>query len=350
MSDNKKKRPRSPNATSQPSTSASDTTLPQSSASSSDTTTTSPSSTSSSSIKAVGVHTTSPSTERIKIRTGQEEVVGQLADYATAMAHATPRTHSFMVCFFGGSARFLRWDHSATIVSEPIQLVDQAILFATVLHAFTSTSDSAKGRDSTVKLVPQKEANDISCAARLASRGCNPRLRQILTPDLVKASELRRYTVKFKDADQPVFMFGNARPTTISPTLHGRFTRGWPLFYPITKKFYWYKRVWRVENSETEAEMYVRLHKAGIKNIPTMAGNGDLPNDGPECWQRSITSHPLLRSDPPPSWLDTDALDGLQQLRQSWILLEEVGVPLTSVVSAKELITVARDATQGLTS
>jgi hypothetical protein len=297
----------------------------------------------------------------VRLKESKSLIIGQLADYIGGMSYATSRTHSFLVTIAKGKARISRWDHSALIVTEQIDLCKEPWKFAAFLHVFADATASDRGRDSTVQVINTRAATNIK-----------QRFQKALSTDTQGSSPMRahweafrlaRYLIKFtvddrRNPGRKFVLVAAQDPSFSSPTLLGRFTRCWavcpvdPLDINYTDidvdTLYYLKKVWRVDLPQVEPEhvIYQRLVAGGVRHIPTWLGSGDTGDDAdPNCrWHRAIFSQ-LSKKDL--LGLDGKILEVYRPLRQYAFLMEEVGTPLFALKTTQEVVSVVHDVAEG---
>jgi hypothetical protein len=288
---------------------------------------------------------TSNSQDFIRARLSSQQVLGQIADYASGTFHADARTHVFVVVIFQGFVRITRWDHSCVIVSHTIHLVQDALLFATFLHAVAAASDARLGRDPTSELLSVLESETLIKEIRHERGRLDPRdpLRRYWD-HIVHNARLRLF--KMTDPNRVVHeLIMGPLPFYLAPTLNGRYTRGWPVWNRSLRLLQWLKVVWRVELPDIPQEgiTYHRLRQVCDEHLPSVICHGDTASDEdvaldsvhPCKWQRSMVGHLIHR---PLAWVDPVVLERLHPLRQYAILIKEVGVPLRRVKASKNVV------------
>ncbi|KAG6898036.1 hypothetical protein C0993_007143 [Termitomyces sp. T159_Od127] len=153
--------------------------------------------------------------------------------------------------------RLLRFDRSGVVVTGKI-LFDEESLFD-FFHRFTSATPAERGRDSTVT------AANLSCQTEEIRRllNCDEK-----APLLTISIDHKEYII-LKDQD----------PGSTSPI--GRSTRCFKAYCLETKRLVLLKDSWRVvsPNLQPEHEIYEKLHKAKVQNIPAVYHGSDIANE-----------------------------------------------------------------------
>jgi hypothetical protein len=291
--------------------------------------------------------------KRVTWRTDHALIMGQLADYIAAMAHAALRCHCFLIFIAQGVARVTRWDHSAVLVSDCFDLRKEPWKLAAFLHIFADASPSDRGRDTTAQEVDENEAKEISTLFREREE------------DVDEASLMHEHYKAFGNATRMVSfhvhingvlerLIAVQKPSFCSPVSRSRFTRVWVVYCPrgqekkgVDLKLYCYKRVWRVDLPKVDPEhvIYDRLKRAHVEHIPTCLAHGDVGDDSDAAcrWQKSIVMH-LATWDL--ACIDKEELKSYRPLRQYEFLMEEVGTPLHHLRSTRDVTIVVHDVAQ----
>jgi hypothetical protein len=291
--------------------------------------------------------------KRVTWRTDHALIMGQLADYIAAMAHAALRCHCFLIFIAQGVARVTRWDHSAVLVSDCFDLRKEPWKLAAFLHIFADASPSDRGQDTTAQEVDENEAKKISTLFRERQEFAD------------EASPMHEHYKAFGNSTRMVSfhvhingvlerLIAVQKPSFCSLVFRSRFTRVWVVYCPrgrekkgVNLKLYCYKRLWRVDLPEVEPEhvIYDRLKRAHVEHIPTFLAHGDVGDDSDVAcrWQKSIVTHL-------PTWnlacVDKEELKSYRPLRQYEFLMEEVGTPLHHLQSTRDIVIVVHDVAQ----
>jgi hypothetical protein len=286
---------------------------------------------------------------------GCELAIGQLADYITAMAHAACRTHVLLVFIYQGRARFIRWDHSAAVVSRSICLLREVDLFAMFMHAFAVASPAARGRVPTVSKLPEQVR--LFQSPHLSARDDLRHAIEQCRDGESKNSATYAHYQRLLDDTRPLQQFrmeglngelydliASSEPSFFTPDSIGRGTYGWVVFNVQRKELNWLKRIRHedVDNVRHEANIYFNhLHGKDIPNLPNILGHGDVAEDANSTqtvdlrWHRTITSHiKASRSE----WTNPNSRNYLRPPRQYQLLLEQVGTPLYNIRSTRLLV------------
>jgi hypothetical protein len=76
-----------------------------------------------------------------------KKTLGLLAYYAKLFLTRQQRTHLFQLVIFGSNARFLRWDHTGVVISEPFDYVQESTYLVDFLWRYSHMDSTQKGWD-----------------------------------------------------------------------------------------------------------------------------------------------------------------------------------------------------------
>jgi serine/threonine protein kinase len=140
-------------------------------------------------------------------------------------------------------------------------------------------------------------------------------------------------------------------------SLHGRSTRGTPVYDVKTRAVCWLKDTWRINSDKQPAEgkTYELLHEKGVSHIAKVIAHGDVPIS-------NAAHHSVATNDQPMTRYQTTRTDLFCQSDEGWctlrpqlegyihyrIVLDMVGREYTSFKSTMELLSVTIDAIRGV--
>uniref|UniRef100_A0A0W0G8T5 Fungal-type protein kinase domain-containing protein n=1 Tax=Moniliophthora roreri TaxID=221103 RepID=A0A0W0G8T5_MONRR len=245
---------------------------------------------------------------------------GQLASYAGSQLASQFRTHAFSVWATGTSARLIRWDRGGVVVSTKFDYTKESYL-ADFFWCLSHADPAARGYDESVTVAGESDAPHVENAKRVLG------LDQDAT------------IYKFKVYDERTKMFrfyygvNTITKSSISPV--GRSTRGFEVVDESGNKVY-LKDTWRIyaDGYHKEGEIYEELKGIG-RLIPTVLAHGDVTGR----WQ-TTDSH---------EWCVGELRKHFRVHCHYFIVLKEIGRPLSKFRTTKELVTALRDALQAHT-
>ncbi|KAI3597567.1 other 1 protein kinase [Moniliophthora roreri] len=230
------------------------------------------------------------------------------------------RTHAFSVWATGTSARLIRWDRGGVVVSTKFDYTKESYL-ADFFWCLSHADPAARGYDESVTVAGESDAPHVENAKRVLG------LDQDAT------------IYKFKVYDERTKMFrfyygvNTITKSSISPV--GRSTRGFEVVDESGNKVY-LKDTWRIyaDGYHKEGEIYEELKGIG-RLIPTVLAHGDVTGR----WQ-TTDSH---------EWCVGELRKHFRVHCHYFIVLKEIGRPLSKFRTTKELVTALRDALQAHT-
>ncbi|KDQ32581.1 hypothetical protein PLEOSDRAFT_1032153, partial [Pleurotus ostreatus PC15] len=251
---------------------------------------------------------------------------GQLATYATEYCARQHRTHLFLVYIYFPCARLIRFDRCGALVSEKIDLSVDCTPLIRFYSRFSKMTDAQRGYDPTVKLASDEETK--------------------LAQERLKEWEPMHHRPVFKmdvydDTPTPrKFLVWGSLADPDSPL--GRATRGYPalevtdgLEKAKDAPLVFLKEQWRSKAIERgEIAILRELNKHGVEHVPTFVCGGDLPD---QVTQTDVFANEIGR-------IGGKAIDQRTHVR---FVVKEVGRPLESFSSSKEMFRAIHDAFQG---
>ena len=245
------------------------------------------------------------------------KAAGQITAHATLILGAQYRTHIFLILILREYSRIVRWDRGGAVVTAPIYHDEGHLL--DFLIRFKDASPQARGRDITVEPASDKELEEARDVKELTNATS---LLSLSIPDH-SSSIRRRYIVEAP------------RPELDVPV--GRWTRVSIAYDVQRRKRVFLKDSWRVmlEGSAPEGEIYARLHKHSVPNIPSCSQAGYIGN---ELYHASRTHE-----------FDTECGHSAHVMpyRHYRLVLDTIGRPLETFNRSHELVKAVYDALLG---
>ncbi|KAJ3013509.1 hypothetical protein NUW54_g1573 [Trametes sanguinea] len=204
--------------------------------------------------------------------------------FATEVFARQHRTFLFTVSVFGTFARLYRWDRSGCVVSAAFDIHEHSDIFSEFFWRFSQLSDAERGHYLTVKMSTETEetlfGETVRAYVALQFEASGEELDKALSAHYQPGHVT-------KVAVHPVGAGGRetrdllvSRPVVSPLHLDGRCTRGFWAVDVKTAKVMFLKDTWRTPSqSETEGDVVGRLNVLGVRNIPTVAYNGDVVDD-----------------------------------------------------------------------
>ncbi|KAF4607752.1 hypothetical protein EYR40_000087 [Pleurotus pulmonarius] len=285
---------------------------------------------------------------------------GQLATYATEYCARQHRTHLFLVYIYFPCARLIRFDRCGALVSERIDLSEDCTPLIRFYSRFSKMTEAQRGYDPTVKLASDEETK--LAQERLKEwepKHHRPVFKMDVYDDVeeemedndqaeVCTSDTNVGAETTQAADENVkktptprkFLVWGSLADPDSPL--GRATRGYPalevtdgLEKAKDAPLVFLKEQWRSKAIERgEIAILRELNKHGVEHVPTFVCGGDLPG---QVTQTDVFANEIGR-------MGGKHIDQRTHVR---FVVEEVGRPLESFSSSKEMFRAIYDAFQG---
>ncbi|KAG7098098.1 hypothetical protein E1B28_000072 [Marasmius oreades] len=272
-----------------------------------------------------------------KIDTGRpnsteaDNTLDQISTYAGAVFARQFRTHLFSVFIFGEHVRLIRWDRGGATFSDKFHLWENPFLLD-FLWRYNYADAETRGRDPSV--IPLDVTDPVG--NRRATRA-----RDIL--GMKEGEKVYKFTVDDEATQEKRAFYGGKVVTEAPPVSTGRSTRGFlvttldalDLIGSVTdwsSHIHYMKETWRVmvDALEPEWKIYQRLKDANVPHVPTILASGDAAGD----WQATVTGTVVPKN---------HGLD-IRRHHHCFIVMKEVGLPLTDFKVHKELVGAMRDA------
>ncbi|KAI0074804.1 hypothetical protein K474DRAFT_1665003 [Panus rudis PR-1116 ss-1] len=282
-------------------------------------------------------------------------VLDNLERYLTALFARQHRTSTLALCIFGRFVRFLYVDHAGAVASEAVNYVANPRILAEFFWRYNHLSRIERGFDPTVIPATQAERRRLTQAVThyLQSVGStdrvNPKIRNTL------AKDYPTYKVEMvSESSSTKTEYIIRKPCAESRHALGRATRGFVALQVsegasdespdvLVQRLVFLKDYWRVPSSQVqkESESYKELEEHDVPHIPSVVSAGDVYTGSRV--QRSQTQRVLRMKniqlvDPPTSLP--------QHIHHR--VVQQLGLPLSSVRNARELVQVMRDALEAL--
>ncbi|TFK88499.1 hypothetical protein K466DRAFT_598575 [Polyporus arcularius HHB13444] len=275
--------------------------------------------------------------------------LGQHVAYATEIFARQFRVFLFSVSMSGSRARLIRWDRSGCVVSESFDIREQPEFLCEFLWRFSQGSQASRGHDVTIEPALLDEEIIFHTLVREQTGF------QLGVQDAeLDAAVLRHYTpgkvwavyVLTQDAvgEEPrALRYIISRPVVSPVSLDGHATRGYWAVEISTRRVVFLKDTWRHRAPALEGDTLRTLAAAGVRNIPSVVADADVPHRLPPYGRELIREDfQTTRTDGFPSqpWVCRGGLDALHIRRRSHyrLVLATVGYDLSSMQSSSELL------------
>jgi hypothetical protein len=287
--------------------------------------------------------------------TDAEVIVGRLISNAVAHMGSGFFTHSFSVFIFGNSARFIRWDRAGAIVSEAFDYVKGKELVEFFLR-FDQLSPEQRGRDLSVTTPSDTDRNAAKSALAPRKKPGESDEEFSERIKLYNPDTFVEYHVHDSNSGETRRFVGPplARPVL---SLHGRSTRGTPVYDVVKGAVCYLKDTWYINSDEqpVEGKTCEYLHKANVNHIANVVAHGDVLTSIGVPHSVASNVHPMTKH-------QTTFADLFCQSNEEWctlrprlqghihyrIVLDVVGREYTTFKSTKELLLVTVDAIRGV--
>lgn len=250
----------------------------------------------------------------------------ELENYALLMDKYQYRTHIFQLLICGRRARFLRWDHSGTIVSASFDYVEYSNLLVEFLYRFSRLTRTDMGFDERFKRATLDSDIDLARIHLREYAQESPEDRDVFT--ITVSSGLGPLG---KQYDLLVW-----HHTIERETVTGRATRAFPVWNKTLQKVGFFKEYWRAVANPNEAETLEKLSFARVEYIPTLLCGGDVAH------HTTINHWPALDD-----WNCGSDTISVTEHTNHFILIDEHCRPLETFNSTRELLQVTFDAFTG---
>ncbi|EJF59450.1 hypothetical protein DICSQDRAFT_181956 [Dichomitus squalens LYAD-421 SS1] len=251
----------------------------------------------------------------------RDRALDQIASRAELIHAVQHRVALFMLVVTGPQIRFVRWDRSGSVVTEPLNYVKHWELFCDILWRIGQCTDVQLGFDPTAARLSPGDPDYVrmTTAARPQPTDVDEKERKLAPGEIsregpvvfkyVRAmfneavnSPWPRYRLEVPNgASSRAFLV--AKPTFRSPRGAVRGTRGYVALDCATGELVWLKDTWRAHHliSDKEGDVLGRLNEARVGYVPTLICHGDIAGQDTltlDWWAR--TQNPRT-TDPPKS-------------------------------------------------
>ncbi|KAM6490106.1 hypothetical protein JOM56_014425 [Amanita muscaria] len=254
------------------------------------------------------------------------KTAGQITAYAAAQLSAQYRTHAFSILIVKDYARFIRWDRSGAIVTEPVYYSSSGLeeLFQFFIR-YNSAEKKVRGCDVTVRLPNRREWE-----------------RAHAIEGLEEAKQLLVVTVPGADGQESQDYVVEA-PMAKPYAPPGRCTRISIALDLKRSKRVLLKDSWRVacDGMEKEGDIYKMFQEAEepVPNVPYCSASGDIGEDDFHLTQ----TQKFVDS----SWCSHGFRFQLTPHRHHRLVLDDIGRPLDTFQRSSEMVKAIHAALKG---
>jgi hypothetical protein len=254
---------------------------------------------------------------------------GQITAYAAAQLSAQYRTHAFSILIVKDCARFIRWDHSGAIVTEPV-LYNSSHWLHEFFIRYNIAEPAVRGCDETVRLPSPDEVQQ----ARLLTALRSGDLLVVSVPSDNK-NHKSEYVIQ-APVGEPYAPPGRGTRVSVALALHPPHeTRG--LLVVLVKDS------WRVASlgMTKEGDIYKKLEKNKVPNVPYCLASGDIGEDSESSCHWTQTQNFVNAT-----WR-TSVNPKFTTHRHHRLVLDEIGTPLDQFDSSFNMVKAIYAALQG---
>ncbi|KAI0629909.1 hypothetical protein C8Q77DRAFT_1064573 [Trametes polyzona] len=271
-----------------------------------------------------------------------EEALGLYMGFV-AEAFARQHRHAFYSIYLAGSrARLYRWDRAGCIVTEAFDIRENPERLCDFLWRFASTSDQARGHDTTVTNASPEQEIQFRDAIRehirlqlgVEGEELEKALTQHYAPGRVAIMDVYAHRQPVV-ATGDVYRFLISRPVVSPVKLVGRCTWGYWAVGLVAPHIFFVKDTWRFKSDKgVEGDLLWYLNDRKVRNVPVFAVHGDVPIYVP----RDESEGESCAADPP--WVcriagKTVSLHDQQRYR---LVSDTVGYGLSTLQGTEELL------------
>lgn len=220
---------------------------------------------------------------------------GQLMSYATKWCSRRRRTTAFTVFICHPYARIIRWDRSATVVTEIFDYRLNSQHLINFLWRFVHLTNAQRGRDETVRLATEEDV-ELDC-------------EELVPWKLLKERDLIVLTIRDDDGNLHEFIAWGSMADAESLT--GRATRAYPMYEKATRKKYFLKDSWRAVMHENQSKILRDLNTGNVRNVPGFECGGDIEG-------RTTLSHIYAAEDIIETGNEDEAVTRIVSFRMPW--------------------------------
>ncbi|KAL4244005.1 hypothetical protein ABKN59_010675, partial [Abortiporus biennis] len=287
--------------------------------------------------------------------------IDYIGEHAAAIMERQHRTHSFSVVTIGNKVRFLRWDRSSVIVTEPIAFNEDFAKFIKFFYRFARMLPEDQGKDASILEADEKDLKRLYEFQANKVPTLVPNHQECFEDAFVKNKDqfpvvkVHLERILHASHDQPlqhpsddVLRLLIGAPSTNSYSQFGRCTKGFIAFDLDERRLKCIKDCWRYDENtyHSELEVYKRLRE-GIKSVPYSQANLAIAEGGGDV----VDSHKRVQETVTDSFLNKKwAKVHRKFLSQKHyrFLIRQVGTPLEKYKnSSRSLCSHVLDAMNG---
>ncbi|KAG7087865.1 hypothetical protein E1B28_013803 [Marasmius oreades] len=255
----------------------------------------------------------------------------QISSHVGAVFASQFRTHCFTVVILGEYVRLVRWDRGGATFTDKFHLWEEPFLLD-FLWRYNSADGEPRGNDPSVVALNEKDP----VGERRASGA-----KEIL--GMEEKEKVYEFRIDDEATKERHVFYGGKVVMKPQPTPTGRATRGilvttsdaLDLVGSIADwsgHIHYMKETWRfsLDTVEPEWRIYQRLKDANVPHVPTILASGDAVGK----WQSTVTGTVGPTTDGHDIW----------RHYHCFVVMKEVGRPLTDFKLHKELVGAMRDA------
>ncbi|KAI0791179.1 hypothetical protein C8Q75DRAFT_62534 [Abortiporus biennis] len=268
-------------------------------------------------------------------------------EHAGEILRCQRRCHLFSIMTVHSTARFLRWDRSGVIASMPVNFGTESGLrtYITFLYRFARMTTRERGHDTTV-LEPaaadlqrledfktDKLESLVATHEEFFNEAFENKVGEAQWP--MRVIEVEPFAPKSTRLVNKKIRLLIRVPRVSSRSPFGRATKGFVALDLDELRLKFLKDSWRYVggNYNPELEVYEKLYKAGVKNIATIEGGGDVTYPSPVD---ALRSKPQAQNTSSHVHLGDDKVSRLLQCHNR-ILIRQLGTPLERYHSSHNL-------------
>ncbi|KAH9932692.1 uncharacterized protein BXZ73DRAFT_46678 [Epithele typhae] len=280
-----------------------------------------------------------------------EDVFGQHMSYVAEVFTRQPRIFVFSASLHGSRARLFFWDRAGCVVSESFDIRKDPDILCEFLWRFSNRGDIGRGHDVTVQPALPEEEELFRDALRLYAatqigegEDLEEEVNRHYAPGQIYATSILHQGFSSCDDNTRRYVF--SRPVVCSNELSPHGTRGYWAVDVATETIVFLKDTWRELTSKTEGDILRRLYDLGVRNIPSLVWQGDVP------WvvrsadtRRTLLQTTLTNRHDTSSWrCPVDGtLSDVATRRHYRLILGTAGRPFSTVRGTKELLHASHD-------
>ena len=279
---------------------------------------------------------------------------GQMLSYAANQMDRQARLSLLSVGIYGSYARFFRFDHSSTVVSEAFDIHQDPWTLVEFFLRYAALTPQQRGFDPTVSPTTDAEKKLFHSHIKdYLQRVKDENLRLHPQAEGLGHGYFPILRVRVNDMDGSTHWYLICRPdsTVFNVIPCGRFTRGFfavPVSPPSDRtapvvvgdqkgKLFWLKDCWRPATHESEYAIYMDLKAKNVPNLPEVICGGDV------CFGDDVqqSQNDAILADRRAVWVrpTSKALRHMVHHR----IVQGLLIPLECVDSAKDLVYAGRD-------